>query len=440
MDFFDSVINDIVGVKEPEKDFFETAFDDIAGDDFIEESVDDFSDDNDLVTEMISISGSIAATLLLRLIGSAFRKTSTSIKVSVKINPALKNYEKANSDVIPFKDLVKKSVSTKSIADDDSDDAKKVKKMLAGATSVDFYFKSKEDAQAGENPIIAFTFNKTSNPVTGSGSKSASIFQVSSEAKKHLEYYFNAYLTKHGMVGDPKLNAWVDEWGKKKDDDTVNEDVDDLEMDFDLASEFFTEASVTNIIMAPLSKLRSNLSKRSLKRNAAASKRFAEKYKKNIMCNGNVAEIEKAFSNLVDEVEGLLNKYDSVEPSSFYAETKGALKDAFRKFREVVFVKGTRTEYNPVKLNDEILRANDVVVNGCNKIARIVDGLRNDELDSDTARAISSCLTTVDAAGSEVFSKFRQFMTKYHPDIIKMDAEARAYSTGVAAGTVAAKY
>ena len=439
MDFFDSVINDIAGVKEPEKGFFETAFDDILGEDnHVEESVDDFSDDDDLVTEKISISGSIAATLLLRLIGSAFRKTSTSIKVSVKINPALKNYEKANSDVIPFKDLVKKSVSTKSIADDDSDDAKKVKKMLAGATSVDFYFKSKEDAQAGENPIIAFTFTKTSNPVTGSGSKSASIFQVSSEAKKHLEYYFNAYLTKHGMVGDPKLNAWVDDWGKKK-DDSVNENVDDLEIDFDLGSEFFSESSVTNLIMAPLSKLRSNMAKHSLKRNAGASKRFAEKYKKNILCDGNVAEIEKLFLDLTDEVEGFLNKFDSVESSSFYKETNAALKEATQKFYGSVN-RTKRTEYNPVKLNDEILRSNDVVTNACNKIARIVEGLRNKDLDPDAARAVSKCLSTVDSAGSTVFSKYRKFMSKYHPDIIKMDAEAKAYSTGFATGTVAAKY
>ena len=440
MDFFDSVINDIAGVKEPEKGFFETAFDDILGEDnHVEESVDDFSDDDDLVTEKISISGSIAATLLFRLIGSAFRKTSTSIKVSVKINPALKNYEKANSDVIPFKDLVKKSVSTKSIADDDSDDAKKVKKMLAGATSVDFYFKSKEEAQAGENPIIAFTFTKASNPVTGSGSKSASIFQVSSEAKNHLEYYFNAYLTKHGMVGDPKLNAWVDEWGKNKDDGTVNEDVDDLEMDFDLGSEFFSESSVTNLIMAPLSKLRSNMAKHSLKRNAGASKRFAEKYKKNILCDGNVAEIEKLFLDLTNEVEGFLNKCDSAESSSFYKETNAALKEAVQKFYGSVN-RTKRTEYNPVKLNDEILRSNDVVTNACNKIARIVEGLRNKDLDPDAARAVSKCLSTVDSAGSTVFSKYRKFMSKYHPDIIKMDAEAKAYSTGVAAGTVAAKY
>lgn len=455
MDFFDSVSNSLLGVKEPEKDFFESVSEDLLSEDsYMTEFVDPAS------AALVAITAILGAIS----IGSTIVSTMPIVKKVQMFKKAKKNYEKANPDCVPLKKLTKKTFQVSGY------DRKltEIKKTLISKLELNFdperiyaYFKDPKDTK----PVCAFLVKMDGGIVR------IALSSISTSAKKHAEYYFVSFAAPYG-VGSYETAAWAEKWSKKDTDkkdekvekESVSEsqsainwerlkpfflegDDDDKESSLeqnlfestDLSGEFFSESTITNLIMAPLSKLRSNMAKHSLKRNAGASKRFAEKYKKNILCDGNVAEIEKLFLDLTNEVEGFLNKCDSAESSSFYKETNAALKEAVQKFYGSVN-RTKRTEYNPVKLNDEILRSNDVVTNACNKIARIVEGLRNKDLDPDAARAVSKCLSTVDSAGSTVFSKYRKFMSKYHPDIIKMDAEAKAYSTGVAAGTVAAKY
>lgn len=220
------------------------------------------------------------------------------------------------------------------------------------------------------------------------------------------------------------------------------ESVDDIETEsfdeeFNLADEFFTEASVKNTIMAPLSKLRATLSKKSVYSKALKASTDAAQYQGTVKVGYDIDLVVKAFTELVDRIDGFVLEEASKGILTYSEIKKNNLDSEKKDFNEAIMDATRSTEYKITKLNSDIGRIVDVVFSSCTKIAKKADKIQSrEDLPVDMARLVSQAITIANGAADRVLSIMNSCMKKYDPDKIKKSAYTSGFSTGYALGRI----
>lgn len=457
MDFFDSVSNSLLGVKEPEKDFFESVSEDLLSEDsYMTEFVDPAS------AALVAITAILGAIS----IGSTIVSTMPIVKKVQMFKKAKKNYEKANPDCVPLKKLTKKTFQVSGY------DRKltEIKKTLISKLELNFdperiyaYFKDPKDTK----PVCAFLVKMDGGIVR------IALSSISTSAKKHAEYYFVSFAAPYG-VGSYETAAWAEKWSKKDTDkkdekvekESVSEsqsainwerlkpfflegDDDDKESSLeqnlfestDLSGEFFSESTITNLIMNPLSKLRATMSSNSIAKRGKENSKLASTYNEKISCDWDIRGIEQAVSMLSESISLFISKFVARElpnKETDYKTLSKVLKEYDDGFDDNLKELKETTLYTADKLNSEIMRANDVILNLCGKVAREAEKLKNSQdITVDQARLLSRCITIMNKGAGKAFDIFDRYMNKYHPKKVQSSAYNKGRDTGFVAGYAA---
>ena len=450
MDFFDSVSNSLLGVKEPEKDFFESVSEDLLSEDsYVTEIVDPFT---------------IAFAALSAIISGAFIAMTMKIVKDVRmLNKAKRNYEKANPDCIPLKKMTKKTFKVSGFDKKKTELGKLRSKVGFDPERIYAYFKDPKDTE----PVCTFIVKRDGDLVR------VALSSISASAKKHSEYYFASFGAVYG-VATSEILGWAEEWSKKdpdkKDDKLAKESVsesqsainwerlqpfflegddDDNESSLeqnlfesvDLSAEYFSESTITNLIMNPLSKLRASMSSNSIGKRGRENYKLVSKYNDKISCDWDIRGIEQAVTMLNESILFFISKFVARElpnKETDYKTLSKVLKEYEKGFDDNLDELKETTLYAADKLNSEIMRANDVILNLCGKVVREADKLKDSkDITVDQARLLSRCITIMNKGAGKAFDIFDRYMDKYHPTKIHDAAYARGRSSGYAVGYAA---
>ena len=432
MDFFDSVVDSIVEGNSQDTDFFESILDDI------------IDDDSEVVTEFVSDTIAVGILIALNaIVGTVVMACfASAAKDAVNFRRAIKNYEKLNPDVIPLKKLVRKSVKVSGFNEEYKEKISKVARRfkLDLTNVIDFYYKE-EPKDDSDVPVCAFQKKRDGNLIR------ITMYSISKDFEKHWEYYFSRYAVKEGVFPDQsKIQGWIKKWVNpdkdEKKESPKKESVDDIETEsfedeFNFADEFFTEASVKNTIMAPLSKLRATLSKKSIYSKALKASTDAAQYQGTVKVGYDIDLVVKAFTDLVDRIDGFVLEEASKGILTYSEIKKNNLDSEKKDFNEAIMDATRSTEYKITKLNSDIGRNVDVVISSCTKIAKKADKIQSrEDLPVDMARLVSQAITIVNGAADRVLSIMNSCMKKYDPDKIKKSAYSSGLSTGYALGRI----
>ena len=450
MDFFDSVSNSLLGVKEPEKDFFESVSEDLLSEDsYMTEFADPFT-----------ITFAVMSTIIS---GAFIAMTMKLVKDVRMLNKAKRNYEKANPDCTPLKKMAKKTFKVSGFDKKKTELGKLRSKVGFDPERIYAYFKDPKDTE----PVCAFIVKTDGDLVR------VALSSISASAKKHSEYYFASFGAWYG-VATSEILGWAEEWSKKdpdkKDDKLAKESVsesqsainwerlqpfflegddDDKESSLeqnlfesvDLSAEYFSESTITNLIMNPLSKLRASMSSNSIGKRGRENYKLVSKYNDKISCDWDIRGIEQAVSMLSESILLFISKFVARElpnKETDYKTLSKVLKEYEKGFDDNLDELKETTLYAADKLNSEIMRANDVILNLCGKVVREVDKLKDSEdITVDQARLLSRCITIMNKGAGKAFDIFDRYMDKYHPTKIHDTAYGRGRSSGFAAGYAA---
>ena len=225
------------------------------------------------------------------------------------------------------------------------------------------------------------------------------------------------------------------------DDDKESSLEQNLFESVDLSAEYFSESTITNLIMNPLSKLRASMSSNSIGKRGRENYKLASKYNEKISCDWDIRGIEQAVSMLSESILLFISKFVARElpnKETDYKTLSKVLKEYEKGFDDNLDELKETTLYAADKLNSEIMRANDVILNLCGKVVREADKLKDSEdITVDQARLLSRCITIMNKGAGKAFDIFDRYMDKYHPTKIHDTAYGRGRSSGFAAGYAA---
>lgn len=225
---------------------------------------------------------------------------------------------------------------------------------------------------------------------------------------------------------------------ERDDDDNESSLEQNLFESVDLSAEYFSESTITNLIMNPLSKLRATMSSNSIAKRGKENSKLTAMYKDKIPCEWDIHGIEQAVSMLNESILLFISKFVARElpnKETDYKTLSKVLKEYEDGFKDNLDTLKKTTLYTANKLNSEIMRANDVILNLCGKVVREADKLKSSQdITVDQARLLSRCITIMNKGAGIAFNIFERYMDKYHPSKIYDTTYDLGYGIGHTSG------
>lgn len=405
-DFFDSMTASLIGSGNQDKDFFESTVDDIIG------------DDSEVVTEAVT---EVLIGIIAVIAGAAAVSVAMTTPIDfAKTVVALKNYEKANPDVIPLGKLKRKAFSLNGF--EKEAEKKNISKVRAFVKSNITYGRTIDAYVTKDTGEVIIAFQKDSERGRDIRHKTLRVYQASSIAEKHQNYYLAAYALRNRMFSNSTINGWSRKWAamgdKKPDDstamsagiqkswlDTKKESVDDIETEsfgefLDINDDIVFESASDKALKAASKQL-----KKSIKSHDGSI------YNKGLNFLGRVkAEIEttdlgklsKAFESMMSDIEGKVipRLKDSEHDAS---ELSKELSSIIEDFNSSVEKLKKDEKYSTDKLVSEVKRVNSVVISSAKKTDRFVSDFKSDS--AEDIRLVVRIAQTVSSKASVAFSK-----------------------------------
>ena len=438
MDFFDSVVDSIVEGNSQDTDFFESTLDDI------------IDDDSEVVTEAV-------AEVLIEIVAAISGVAAISIAMTTPIDfaktvIALKNYEKANPDVIPLGKLKRKTFSLNGF--EKEAEKKNITKISAFVKSNITYGRTIDAYVTKDTGEVIIAFQKDSERGRDIRHKTLRVYQASSMAEKHQNYYLAAYALRNRMFSNSTINGWSRKWAsvgdKKPDDstamsagiqkswvDTKKESVDDIETEsfgdfLDINDDIVFESTSDKAIKAASKQL-----KKSIKSHDGSIYNkgldFLGRIKADIETT-DLGKLSKAFESMMSDIEGKVipRLKDSEHDAS---ELSKELSSIIEDFNSSVEKLKKDEKYSTDKLVSEVKRVNSVVISSVKKTDRFVSDFKSDS--AEDIRLVVRIAQTVSSKASVAFSKVddavKALSTAYARQV------GAAYYGGTAAGNAAAQ-